>query len=86
MTALGTMADLTRRRSRISFLQLWFKVENFPAAPFEIAVAEDSIVFHLIEACIQQRPLLFGEVQEAGLWLLFRTAQAQEPEDSGDSL
>ena len=63
---------------------LWFKVENGPAD--EVGVNNAQNIKQLKNEMIQQHPRMFGDDQEAGVWNLYKTAQAQEPEDSGDTL
>jgi hypothetical protein len=59
---------------------LWFKVENGPADEVEVKNAEN--IKQLKQEIIQQHPRMFGEDQEAGVWHLYKTAQAEEPENS----
>lgn len=63
---------------------LWFKVEDGPADEVEVNYAEN--IKQLKQEIIQQHPRMFGEDQEAGVWHLYKSAEAKEPEDSGDSL
>jgi hypothetical protein len=62
----------------------WFKVENGPADEVEVKNAEN--IKQLKQEIIKQHPRMFGEDQEAGVWNLYKSSEAQEPEDSGDSL
>ena len=59
---------------------LWFKVENGPAD--EVGVNNAQNIKQLKNEMIQQHPRMFGDDQEAGVWNLYKTAQAQEPEES----
>jgi hypothetical protein len=63
---------------------LWFKVENGPAD--EVAVGNAENIKQLKQEIIQQHPRMFGEDQEAGVWHLYKSDEAQKPEDSGDYL
>ena len=51
---------------------LWFKVESTGRA-VTVKIAEDANVLELMEAIIQQRPRMFGDDQDAGLWHLYKT-------------
>jgi hypothetical protein len=59
---------------------LWFKVENGPADEVEVGNAAN--IKQLKKEIIQQHSYMFGEDQGAGVWHLYKSAQAQEPEDS----
>ena len=63
---------------------LWFKVENGPAAPVE--ANQCTSIWELKKEIISQHPRMFGDDLEAGVWNLFRSDPASEPEDSGDGL
>jgi hypothetical protein len=61
-------------------ITLWFKVDDGPAEEVEIRDAKN--VRDLKREMIKQHPRMFGEDDEAGLWHLYRSATAGEPEDS----
>jgi hypothetical protein len=63
---------------------LWFKVENGPADEVEVKNAAN--IKQLKQEIIQQHSYLFPPPTGPALWHLFRTAEAEEPEDSGDNL
>jgi hypothetical protein len=64
---------------------LWFKVESTGRA-VTVKIDETANVLELMEAIIQQHSYLFPQPTGPALWNLYKSAQAQEPEDSGDSL
>ena len=63
---------------------LWFKVENGPADEVEVRNAEN--IKQLKQEIIQQHPRMFGEDQDAGVWHLYKSDEAEEPENSKSSI
>ena len=63
---------------------MWFKVENGPADEVEVKNAQN--IKQLKQEIILQHPRMFGDDQEAGVWHLYKTEHAQEPEDSWNLL
>ena len=63
---------------------LWFKVDNGPADEVEVRNAKN--IKQLKNEIIQQHSNFFSGQSDPLLWNLYKSAQAKEPEDSGDSL
>jgi hypothetical protein len=60
---------------------LWFKVEDGPAARVDVSNKE-LIIDDWKREMIRQHPQMFGEDQETGVWHLYKSAEAEEPEES----
>jgi hypothetical protein len=65
--------------------KLWFKVENGPGEEVEVKNAEN--IKQLKQEIIQQHSYLFTGQSDPLFWNLYKTGgEAEEPEESGDSL
>jgi hypothetical protein len=63
---------------------LWFKVENGPAA--KVKVNDTLDIDELKQEIIQQHSYLFPQPTGPALWNLYKSDQAQEPENSKSSI